>query len=259
MSMHRRDFARIAASLYGYQACTSFSCAADDGWIDLIGGSAHALDAFINPRGYWKQAESVTLDPSSPKQLKWTETTANTGIWVNGTSGRTNNLVTNQKFGDLEVKLDFNVPKGSNSGIKLQGLYEIQIYDSFGVTKEKFDASGMGGVYPRAELLPRYHQIDKGYPAKVNPSAEPGQWQSMHILFRAPKFDAEGKKTASAKFEKVVINGQTIHENLTVPTPTGHAYVLPEVPLGPIFLQGDHGPVAFRNVKVKPLGNRPVS
>ena len=259
MSIHRRDFARIAASVCVYIICTASSHAAEDGWIDLIGGSAHGLDAFLAPRGYWKQVDSVTLDPASPKQLKWAETTVSTGIWVNGASGRTNNLVSLQQFGDLEVKLDFNVPKGSNSGIKLQGLYEIQIYDSHGVAKEKFNASGMGGVYPRAELLPRYHHIDKGYPAKVNPSAEPGQWQSMHILFRAPRFDQEGKKTASAKFEKVLINGQTIHENLTVPTPTGHAYVLPEVPVGPIFLQGDHGPVAFRNVKVKPLGNRPVS
>ncbi|RLT14174.1 MAG: DUF1080 domain-containing protein [Planctomycetota bacterium] len=257
--MHRRDFAKIACL-----SCCSVSLviktqAADEGWIDLIGGTSNGLEAFIKPRGYWKQAASVTLDAARPNQLKWTETTEKTGIWVNGPSGRTNNLVSHQAFGDLEVMLDFNVPKGSNSGIKLQGLYEIQIYDSHGVAKEKFDASGMGGVYPRAELLPRYHHIDKGYPAKVNPSAPPGQWQSMHILFRAPKFDANGKKIASAKFEKVLINGQEVHRNLTVPSPTGHAYVLPEVAQGPIFLQGDHGPVAFRNVKVRPLTDRPVS
>ena len=159
MSIHRRDFARIAASVCVYKTCTASSHAAEDGWIDLIGGTAHGLDAFLAPRGYWKQVDSVTLDPASPKQLKWAETTVSTGIWVNGANGRTNNLVSVQQFGDVEVKLDFNVPKGSNSGIKLQGLYEIQIYDSHGVAKEKFNASGMGGVYPRAELLPRYHHI----------------------------------------------------------------------------------------------------
>lgn len=251
--MNRRTFGQAIAA-YGVMSISPTRAQADEPvWINLIGGSAKGLEAFKKPYGYWKQAAEVSLDPASPKKLKWAETSENTGIWVNGPTGKTNNLVSVDQFGDLEVMLDFNVPTGSNSGIKLMGLYEIQIFDSYGVAKEKFNASGMGGIYPRAELLPRYHHIDKGYPATLNASAKPGTWQTMHILFRAPKFDAKGKKTESAKFEKVEINGQVIHEKMTVPTPTGHAYVLPEVTRGPIFLQGDHGPVAFRNFKVKPL------
>lgn len=257
--MNRRNFIQ-AMTLTGLIGSSAVHVgAAEEGWIDLIGGSAKGLEAFKTPHGFWKQTAEVALDPANPRKLKWAETTEATGIWVNGPTGKTNNLVSRQQFGDLEVQLDFNVPKGSNSGIKLQGLYEIQIYDSFGVAKEKFDASGMGGIYPRAELLPRYHHIDKGYPARVNPSAQPGTWQTMHILFRAPRFDDKGKKTANARFELVKINGQTIHEKMPVPTPTGHAYVLPEVPVGPIFLQGDHGPVAFRNFKVRPLKPNPTA
>ena len=256
--MNRRQFMLATASASLSLPLHSVLADSNDGWIDLMGGSARGLEAFKTPTGFWKQTAAVELDPASPKKLKWAETSENTGIWVNGPTGKTNNLVTKAYFGDVELKLEFNVPTGSNSGIKLQGLYEIQIFDSYNVPAAKFNASGMGGIYPRAELLPRYHHIDEGFPAKVNPSRPPGQWQSIHILFRAPKFDANGKKTANAEFEKVVINDQLIHEKMLLATPTGHAYVLPEVATGPIFLQGDHGPVAFRNVRLRPLPPRQI-
>ena len=257
--MNRRQFATISASSALGLSVSTLLAGQNEGWIDLIGGSANGLEAFKAPTGYWKQTATVELDPASPRKLKWAETTENTGIWVNGPTCKTNNLVNRAAFGDIELKLEFNVPTGSNSGVKLQGLYEIQIFDSFGVTAAKFNASGMGGIYPRAELLPRYHHIDEGFPAKVNASRPPGQWQSMHIIFRAPRFDAKGKKTANAEFEKVLINDQLIHEKMTLLAPTGHAYVLPEVAAGPVFLQGDHGPVAFRNVKLRPLPPRQIS
>lgn len=257
-TMHRRRFLGVTSGAIAAVALDHSLLADSEGWVDLIGGKADGLKAFRNPTGFWKQAGDVKPDPANPRKLLWEESTTPTGIWVNGSTGRTNNLVSVQTFGDAEVHLEFLVANGSNSGIKLQGLYEIQIYDSFGVAEGKFDASGMGGIYPRAELLPRYHHIDKGYPAKVNASLPPGQWQSMRIVFRAPAFDASGKKTAPARFDKVTINDKIVHENMSLPTPTGHAYVLPEVPLGPILLQGDHGPVAFRNVKVRPL-SQPVT
>ena len=67
----------------------------------------------------------------------------------------------------------------------------------------------------------------------------------------APRFDAAGKKTANAKFVKVVLNGATIHENVDTPAPTG-GELGPEVAKGPLMFQGDHGPVAFRNIKITP-------
>jgi hypothetical protein len=133
----------------------------------------------------------------------------------------------------------------------------VQIFDSFGVKEPKGD--GCGGIYPRAELLPKYHHIDDGYPPRVNACRPPGEWQTLDVVFRAPRFDKAGKKVANARFDKVVLNGQTVHEELEVPTPTGHAYIRKEVPTGSILLQADHGPVAFRKIRVRRLSDRPSS
>ncbi len=76
------------------------------------------------------------------------------------------------------------MPKGSNSGVKLHGHYEIQIADSWG--HDKPTASDCGGIYPRAELLPKYHHIDDGYPPRVNATKTPGEWQTLDIASRPP-------------------------------------------------------------------------
>ena len=74
------------------------------------------------------------------------------------------------------------------------------------------------------------------------------------MTFRAPRFDKDGKKTANAVFVKVVHNGKIIHENVEVTGPTRSAAFRDEKPLGPLMLQGDHGPVAYRNIRLKELG-----
>ena len=86
----------------------------------------------------------------------------------------------------------------------------------------------------------------------VNASKPPGEWQSFDIIFRAPRFDASGKKTANAVFVKVLYNGKVIHENVECAGPTRGAKLPSEAPTGPILLQGDHGPVAYRNFKLTP-------
>ena len=73
------------------------------------------------------------------------------------------------------------------------------------------------------------------------------------MTFRAPRFARDGTKVENARFVKVVLNGQVIHENVDVKSPTGHVWRQKEVAQGPILLQGDHGPVAFRNIRVRPL------
>ena len=75
----------------------------------------------------------------------------------------------------------------------------------------------------------------------------------MSIPILAPRFDASGKKIANAKFLRVVYNGVLIQENVEVDEPTISAQGTPEAPLGPLMLQGDHGPVAFRNIYVRAL------
>jgi hypothetical protein len=218
----------------------------DAGWVELVG--PHGLEAWREPRDGWSVVASAAMDPKALKQLT---IQSGSGVIYNGPTGRGMNLLSKEKFADLEVCVEFLIPKGSNSGVKLQGLYEIQIYDSWGVTKPK--STDCGGVYHRAELRPVYHSLDEGYPPLVNASRPAGEWQTLDIVFRAPRFDASGAKTANARFVKVALNGRMVQENLEIPTPTGHAWREPEVATGPLLLQADHGPVAFRSVRVRPL------
>ncbi|HEU5117590.1 MAG TPA: DUF1080 domain-containing protein [Isosphaeraceae bacterium] len=220
---------------------------ADEGWTDLL--PAGSLEAWKPPHHAWAFVSGVHLKDGNPKLLDRDDGDGNV-LW-NGPTGRTGNIVTKEKFGDVELHVEFVVPKGSNSGVKLHGHYEIQISDCYG--KPTATASDCGGIYPRAELLPRYHHIDEGYPPRVNACKPPGEWQTMDITFRAPEFDKDGNKTRNARFEKVVLNGEVIHADVDLPYPTGHAWHNKEMREGPILLQGDHGPVAFRNLRVRAL------
>jgi hypothetical protein len=200
------------------------------------------LDGWRKQTGEWTAVSSAALDPNDPKRFVLKE---GTGILVNGKAGKTGNLITENEFGDLEAHIEFCIPKGSNSGIYFMGRYEIQVLDSFGVEKLKYGDNG--GIYHN----------DKGWegkPPRVNASKAPGEWQAFDVVFRAPRFDGAGKKTSAATFVKVVHNGEVIHENVEVNAPTIAAAFGDEKPTGPLMLQGDHGPVAYRNLRVKPLG-----
>ncbi len=171
------------------------------------------------------------------------------GVLVNGPEGKEQNLFSKAEFGDIEAHIEFNIPKGSNSGIYLQGRYEIQILDSFGVEHPKY--GDCGGIYQRWKDNRGY----EGHAPKLNASLPPGEWQSFDIKFRAPRFDASGKKTANAQFEKVLHNGKLIHEQVELSGPTRAAISEDEVDKGPLMIQGDHGPVAFRKISIKPLAS----
>jgi hypothetical protein len=247
--MFSTSLCRCALLLLLLAALPAVAPAGEGKWLDLSGGE-EPLANWKKPTGDWFLTDSVTVDPDNPKLLK--AKAAGKGILVNGPKGRTSNLLSKQSFGDLEAHLEFMIPKGSNSGVKFEGLYEIQIFDSFGV--KKLTGSDCGGIYPRAELLPKYHHIDDGVPPRSNAAKPPGEWQTLDVTFQAPRFDDKGKKTASARFVKVVLNGTVIHEDVELKWPTGHAWHDPEVAAGPLLLQADHGPVAFRNIRVRPLG-----
>ena len=147
-------------------------------------------------------------------------------------------IYTEEKFGDCAVELELMIPKGSNSGIYLMGEYEVQVLDSFG--KDKVGPGDMGGIYNTAA-------------PKKNACKKPGEWQKFVIDFRAPRFE-DGKKTANAKFLKVTLNDEVIHEDVEAPKPTGSELSSKEVATGPLMIQGDHGPVALRNIKITPKG-----
>src|SRR5262249_22389025 len=165
--------------------------------LDLSSG-AKALELWEPPTGDRLTATSVDIDPQNPRLLA---AKPGEGILVNGPKGRTHDLLSKRKFADVEVHAEFLIPKGSNSGVKLMGLYEIQIVDSYGV--KELTGAHCGGIYPRAEEEPNYHHIDKGVAPRVNAARQAGEWQTLDIIFRAPRFDSQGTKTAYARFVKV--------------------------------------------------------
>jgi len=155
-----------------------------------------------------------------------------------GKHGSSLDIYSKAKFGDCRIELEVMVPKGSNSGIYVMGEYEIQVLDSWG--RDKMGSGDMGAVYGAS-------------PPPVNASRKPGEWQKYVIDFLAPKFDASGKKTEKAKLIKVELNGQVLHENLVMKSQTPGGVAGREAPTGPLMFQGNHGPVAYRNIIVKPL------
>ena len=221
------------------------AAAADPAWTDLFAGDK--LDAFTGKTDGWKWAKAVTLDPANPKKLAFEP---GSGIVVNGEKGTAPDLYTKDKYGDLEIHVEFLIAKGSNSGVKLQGVYEIQFIDR--TTPKEPTGDSMGGIYPKADLTPNYHHIDKGIAPKVNAGRPAGEWNTLDVTWHAPRFGADGKKTANAAVVRAVLNGQVIHENQELQTPTGNNYTKAETPTGPLMLQADHGPVAFRAVRVRP-------
>ena len=212
-----------------------------DGWTELTGES-------WKPNA-WLAVGGSSLDPNDPKKLASTD---GKGVLLNGKEGKTQNLFSAADLKDVELHVEFMVSKGSNSGVYLMGRYEIQILDSWGVKDPHY--SDCGGVYQRWD--PKRGKGNEGYeghPPKVNASKAPGEWQTFDIVFRAPKFDASGKKTANARFVKVTHNGQVVHENVEVTGTTRAGAWEDEKPEGPIMLQGDHGPVAFRSLRYRAL------
>jgi len=210
----------------------------------LTGGD---LSAWGPRTGSWQVVGSAYMDPDNPKRLA---TRPGSGVIVNGPDGRTVDLLSKAKFGDVRAHIEFMVPRNSNSGVYFMGRYEVQILDSWMVKKPKF--SDCGGIYQRWDENRRPKGYE-GHPPRVNASLPPGQWQSYDVIFRAPRFDSEGNKIANARFEKVVHNGIVVHENVEVTGPTRASAFKDEQPAGPLMLQGDHGPVAYRNIWVLPL------
>lgn len=198
----------------------------------------------------WITTKGVIWDSSAAARLAASPAVGDR--MLNGRNGRTQDLITDESFGDVEVYLEFMVARRSNSGVYLQGHYEVQILDSYGVATPAYgDAGGIYVGFSKFEHI----ATDKfqGSPPRVNASRRPGEWQSYLIWFRAPRFDASGAKTANAEFLRVWHNGVLVQENVEVDEPTTSAMGTSEAPLGPLMLQGDHGFIALRNIYIRPL------
>ncbi len=212
------------------------------------------LSGFQPTSANWSITGSVLSDHTVEGDIKTTE---GTGVLVNqNTENEKDHLFTSWEHGDLELDIEFMMPKGSNSGIYFQGRYEVQLFDSWQV--EKAQSSDCGGIYERwDESKPEGQKGYEGHAPRINAAKAPGLWQHYHIIFRAPRFDASGAKVENARFEKVEHNGVIIHEDVELFGPTRAAAFEDEVARAPLMIQGDHGAVAFRNIKYKRYFDEP--
>ena len=133
------------------------------------------------------------------------------------------NLVTNETFKDFKLHIEFRYPKESNSGVYLRGRYEVQVIDSKGEEPSNVLFGGIYGFLTPSDMV-----------AKA-----PGEWQSFDI-------------TLVGRMVTVVANGKTIICNQQIPGITGGAIDSNEGEPGPILLQGDHGPIDYRNIIITP-------
>ena len=208
------------------------------------------LSAFQPAGANWLTAGAIRADPEEEHSLEPVE---GDGILVNRpTASARDNLLSQFEHGDADLELQFMMARGSNSGIYLQGRYEVQLLDSWGETRPGF--SDCGGIYQRRREDGSQYE---GAAPRINACKAPGLWQDLRIAFRAPRFDADGRKRQNARFLSVEINGVPVHENLEVSGPTGGAIGDDEVAAAPLMIQGDHGPVAFRNFRLIPYGAAP--
>ena len=165
------------------------------------------------------------LDPNQVNGFK-----AEKGVLVNdpvqnaGERIAYGNIRTVDEFEDFNLTLEVNVPEGSNSGIYLRGNYEIQVMDSYG---KELDSHNMGALYSR--ITP-----------SVAAEKPAGEWQEMDI-------------TLVDRHVTVKLNGTTIIDNQPVYGPTGGAMNADVFMKGPIYLQGDHGKVSYRNIVLRPV------
>jgi hypothetical protein len=238
-----------------------------DGWKALFNSKDLSGWKFRNPhaRKVWVVCDEVKLDPKDPGRLLPVGQGGTAGaVLLCGDDGRGSDIMTAQSFADYQLHIEFTVPKGSNSGVYNRGLFEIQVFDSFG--KSKLGWHDCGALYERA------------YP-RDNLAKPPGQWQSFDITLKGKKLSLEwnGKTvyhdqdvrygdTDREAFERLKQENTSKPAALRVELREGNGRYGgyfgeggtrasldgPDRP-GPILLQGDHGPVAYRNIFIRPL------
>jgi hypothetical protein len=134
-------------------------------------------------------------------------------------------LISEKKFKNFIVKYEYMVPDGSNSGFYLRGRYEIQILGDYKSGKTSKGSNGAIYAFKAPDVF----------------ASKPGnEWQTVEATLIGNKVT-------------VILNGKKIHDNVEIPGPTGGELDRNVNEPGPIMLQGDHGVVAFRNIKIKEL------
>jgi Domain of Unknown Function (DUF1080) len=197
------------------------------GWLTMPDGKKFTLTGIRAP-SLWR-----TSEPSWGEQIKlfngtdlkgW-HTNGNNqwkvenGIMISPASG--SNIISDQVFNDFKLHIEFRYPKGSNSGVYLRGRYEIQIVDSKGMQASRDYLGAIYGFIAPHEMLAR----------------DAGEWQSYDV-------------TLIGRLVTLAVNGKTVICSQEIPGITGGALNSKEGEPGPIMMQGDHGPIEFRNILI---------
>ena len=199
-------------------------------WGDALGQWEHEGWSLVN----------AEMDRNEPSRFALEE---GQGALVN-TGENPSHYVSRAEFGDCEVHLGFMLPKGGRAGVLLGGSHEIVLADSKGVKEP--GTNDCGGI-PSSNG-------NSGRAPDFNPFRGPGEWHELDLVYRAPRFNEKGEKIRDARFERVQVDGMAIHEGVRMTASTEGAVRDGESALGPLVLRGDAGKVAFRDVRVKPLG-----
>jgi hypothetical protein len=189
----------------------------------------------------WQLAGDVFADRKKEKHL---ETSPGSGILVSQPRQNTRPLETKLQHGDMDLELDFLLAKGSKSGILLQGRYLIYLQDNWRQNSVAKEVSG--------SILAG----DKLILPVINAAKAPGLWQHLRIRFKAPRFDAAGKKIADALIAEVILNGKRVQQNITASAPAAAAPKQKEAPTGPLVFLPGSGPVAYKNISYKTYDNQ---
>jgi len=215
----------------------------DEGVLWLMQGNA--TDAW--KQSGWRVA-NVALDPEDATRFVEMppDDSPAPAVLTNFDGQAPSELVSRFEFGDVDVHVEFMLPKGGNSGVYLMGRYEVQLLDSSGKPDDALTFGDCGGIYQGGGGDDPW----VGRAPTFNAFKAPGRWHSLDISFNAPRFDARGAKLANARFVRVMLDDTLLHENIEVSGTTGGAWP-GEVATGPLRLQGDHGPVAFRNIRAR--------
>ncbi len=209
----------------------------------LLAQQPVGLSDFEDPGKSWEEVGGIVVNPLDGTY----DTQKGEGIFVNIPTKKNQgeDIRTADEYGDFDLSFEYMMFPGSNSGVYMQGRYEVQLLDSW--KRNTVTSADNGGIYER--WIEQEERGYEGHAPRQNASLAPGLWQKMEISFQAPRFNAAGDKTENARIISIHLNGVLIQENVELSGPTRGAWG-EEAPRGPVRIQGDHGAVAFRNMMI---------